>query len=272
MVYYRRYRRAGRRSSRRTLSNYRIATRTGAKAQSRQIYALKRRINVIQKRTKPEILITRRTVTPITSEGSIQSVTGIMNFAYGGGSVPTFQPQLPAITTELNGGAGVASPNRFARLLSFKLTGSINYADTPLTTNTPYVIRIIIIQTRQTRGTLVGANDIFSDTNPVFNSLQSGVARTCNILSDRRYYLSYQRPVIAVRTTLRRLTNYYTDSTSASAPSGDSSSTSSEPVPKGVIQIVYAYRPMLTPNTPEGVTPTGNLNMVLEGKLAYTDA
>lgn len=263
---YRRYSRR-RTARRRTLSNYRIATRTGAKAQSRQIYALKRRINYIQKRTKPEILITRRTATAITSEGGIASVTGAVNFAYGSGAVTSFQPQLPSITTESNAGAGTVSPNRFARLLSFKLTGSLNYEDTPQITATPYVLRIVILQNRQTRANVISPTDVFLDTNPVFNALQSGLARTARVLSDRRYYLSFQRPVISIRTVLKRLTNFYNDTTS-----NTSSSTSSETVPKGCIWVCYAYRPMLSPTLPEGTSPTGDLNLILEGKLAYTDA
>lgn len=263
---YRRY--ARRRTSRRkTLSNYRIATRTSARSQSKQIYALKKRINVIQKRTKPEILITRRTATTIVSEGDLESTLGSLQFAYGSGSVANFQPQLPSITTESNAGTGVVSPNRFARLLSFKLSGSINYADTPLETNTPYVLRIVIIQSRTTRSANINASDVFLDTNPVFNSLQSGLARTAKVLSDRRYYLSYQRPAIRVHTTLKYLTNFYNDTTS-----NESSNTSSEPVPKGSIFVVYAYRPMLSFTQLEGTEPTGNLNIELEGKLAYTDA
>lgn len=266
---YRRYARRGRGYSRtrKTLSNYRIATRTGAKAQSRQIYALKKRINYIQRRTKPEIMITRRTATPILSDASIDSVTGALQFAYGSGSVVSFQPQLPDITTELNAGTGVVSPNRFARLLSFKLTGSMNYAYTPQITATPYVLRVVILQSRQTRANAINATDVFLDTNPVFNALQTGLARTARVLSDRRYYLSFQRPVISIKTTLKRLTNFYNDTTTST-----SSSSSSEPVPKGSIFVVYAYRPMLAPTLPEGTTPTGTLNVIFEGKLAYTDA
>lgn len=262
---YRRTSRFRRTSRRRTLSNYRIATRTGAKAQSRQIYALKRRINYIQKRTKPEILITRRTAAPETSSGSLESVTGNIRFAYGSSFGSDFRPQLPEPTTESNASVGVVSPNRFARLLSFKLTGSMNYADTPQITATPYVVRIVILQNRQTRAQALAANDVFLDTNPVFNALQSGLARTARVLSDRRYYLSFQRPVISIRTTLKRLTNYYNDTTSTT-------SGSSEAVPKGCISVCIAYRPMLNPSAPEGTTPVGNLNVILEGKLAYTDA
>lgn len=263
---YRRY--ARRRTYRRkTLSNYRIATRTSARSQAKQIYALKRRINVIQRRTKPEILITRRTGTPLVSDGSFTPVTGLATFAYGGGSVSSFQPQLPTSGTETNGGAGVLSPNRFARLLSFKLTGSISYSGTPQTTATPYVLRVVIVQTRTTRSDTVGANDIFLDSNPVFNSLQSGLARTARVLSDKRYYLSYQRPVIAIKTVLKRLTNFYTDTTSHA-----SATTGSEGVGKGTIFVAYAFKPVVNPSQPEGTVPSGDVFVNWEGKLAYTDA
>lgn len=267
MVYYRKRYTVRRRRARRTLSNYRIATSTSAKAQSRQIYALKRRINYIQRRTKPEIMITRRTAAPITSGSGIDSVIGGFQFVYGSDSNYYFIPQLPLVTSESNAALGISSPNRFARLLSFKLTGSLNYENTPQITATPYVLRIVICQTRQTRSDEVQPNDVFLDTNPVFNALQTGLARTANVLSDKRYYLSFQRPVISIRTVLKRLANFYRDTTASSSPE-----VSSENFAKGSIYVFYAYRPMLSPTVSEGTTPTGNLNLILEGKLAYTDA
>lgn len=263
---YRRYYRGRRTSRRRTLSNYRIATRTGARAQAKQIYALKKRINYIQKRTKPEIVITRRTATPLASNGRNEPMGGVINFNYGEETKGYFLPQLPGITTELNAAVGTEPPNRFARLLSFKLTGNLNYTATPTVSATPYVLRLIIIQTRTTRAEAIGASDVISESNAVFGPLQTGAARTARILSDRRYYLSYQRPVISIRTSLKRLTNYYTDTTRSTG-----ASTSSEDIAKGTITVVYVYRPMLNAADSE-LTPTGLLNLQLEGKLAYTDA
>lgn len=265
MAYYRK-RYVSRHRARRTLSNYRIATRTSAKAQSRQIYALKRRINYIQRRTKPEIMITRRTAAPITSGSEIDSVTGGFQFTYGSESKYYFLPQLPEVTTESNAAEGVSSPNRFARLLSFKLTGSLNYENTPAITATPYALRIVILQTRETRATDLASDDVFLDSNPVFNALQTGLARTAKVLSDKRYYLSFQRPVISIRTILKRLANFYKDTTSISSPT-----VPSERFAKGFIYVFYAYRPMLSPDV-QDITPTGNLNIILEGKLAYSDA
>lgn len=254
---YRRYVRR-RASRRKTLSNYRIATRTSAKAQSRQIYALKRRINVIQRRTKPETLICRRTmnVGPVSFTTSAFGRVSWTNTASG-----VFVPSIGDQTGDLNPSTGV--PNNFARLLSFTLYGNFYYSQAPTGTDNPIRLRLVIVQTKATRGEALDENDIFSRgggtstlSSPVYGPLQTGIARTVKVLSDRHYTLSYQYPNVAIKTKLRYLLPYYRDANNAggNAPS--------DPIPKGSILVFYALY---------GATFT-NCSLYLEGKLAYTDA
>ena len=51
------------RVAKKPLSNYNIATKTGRKSQAKQIYYLKKRINKIQRLTKPEIVTIQRNST-----------------------------------------------------------------------------------------------------------------------------------------------------------------------------------------------------------------
>ena len=117
---YRRYVRR-RNARRKTLSNYKIATRTSARSQARQIYALNRKINYIQKRTKPEIQICRRTIqSALNFSSTVGNTTG--RVLWGSVGSINFLPPLGGQTSDLNP-TGVA--NNFARLLSFNLYGNL---------------------------------------------------------------------------------------------------------------------------------------------------
>ena len=255
MAYRRRYvrRRAARRK---TLSNYRIATRTSSKAQSRQIYALKRRIDVIQRRTKPEIMIHRRIGNAILNFTT--SASGLFEWSSPPGSVQ-FAPPLGTQTSDLNTASSVTPSNNFARLLSYTLYGNFYYTDLPNDQNGPVRLRVVICQLRATRGEVLGPSDVFSNGNAgsaVYGPLQTGLARTLKVLSDRHYTLSFQRPNIAIKTKLKYLLPFYRDSNASG------SATSSESWAKGGIYVFYSVY---------GATFT-NCSLSLEGKLAYTDA
>lgn len=106
-------------------------------------------------------------------------------------------------------------------------------------------LRVVIVQQRTTRSEAINVEDIFSTFgslsdhaanyfNAVFGPLQMGLARTCKVLSDKRYVLSYQRPAVNMRTNIKYLTNYYRDTASAS------SNTGSDSYSKGTIYVFYA--------------------------------
>lgn len=261
--YSRRFRRVSRRKGRRTLSNYHIATRTSARSQAKQIYALKRRVNRIQRLTKPEIVTIQRSASPL----SISSISGQIQWITGGSSVDLWaQPNLGPIVDSVSGSGETSVPNNFARLQSFSLYGNLQYTGIT-TTSVPETWRIVICQLLQTRSQNTGlsASDIFTSGEPganafnaTFGPLQTGVSRTVKILSDKRYTLSYQRPNIVIRTTLKYLRPFYRDTNSSS-----SGTSSSESVPKGAIFVFFSRF-----STAQEAISTMNLMY----KLAYTDA
>lgn len=247
MVYRRRY--TGRRttrSRRRTLSSYNLATRTSARAQARQIYALNRKINVIQRRTKPEILTTYiNTVT--RSKTPTEGTQGtLLNY------VPT-----PGQDSE-NGGPNIEG--QFCRQLGLTGYFSARY-NTMSTGNSPVCFRLVGIQLRATRDGGLNPNDVFNGVGTSFTDistdvaqnafngpLTTGLARIAKVLFDKKYYLSYQRPQISTKIKTRRLLNYYKASTESSA--------------KGQI-VVYLLAYSL------GTTP---YSYDYNYKLAYTDS
>lgn len=242
--------RYGRRRSRgnyrrKTLSSYRIATRTSAKAQSRQIYALNRKINIIQRRTKPEIM----TYT--------QGLIGTPSYTATGGFA-----QISAV----NPGQNETNPiqGNFARMLGFKLYGSITYLAMSETVQ-PVSFRVVVLQTMATRGTSPTLNDVFNvnttSNTPsgtearaaIFGPLSQGLARSFKVLNDRKYYLSYQRPLVAINVKRNKLLSYWKDPEDTEA------------VAKGAIYIcIIGYA--------VGGNSTQPFTIDCQTKIAYTDA
>lgn len=257
-----RNRRYTRRRANRTLSSYKIATKTSARAQSRQIYALARRISAIQRRTRPETVTIQRTASAVdfdTSAGNVRWFDGSSGTAASSFVVPSLGPT----TDSAYGSATTSVPNNFARLLSFTLYGDLRY-NAYVATNIPFTLRIVVIQTLSTRTDNLNESDIFTGNNTtsssdfakVYGPLQTGLARTAKVLSDKRYTLSYQQPTVTIKTRLRYLLNYYRDVNSTT-------SATSEEYAKGAIYVFYA-----TYTTSREVVPT----LSLMCKLAYSDA
>lgn len=244
-----------------TLSSYRIATRTGAKAQSRQIYALNRKIRRIERRTRPEIKILEYDGSSITP-GSVQTA-GSGSYA-GGYSV--FGSNL-ANTIDGN----------FARLLdaTFYFTASYNSGTTNIT---PYYIRVVGVQLKATRSDDLNFLDVWSynagglpstgngfiisttDDNTksakdaFFGPLSTGLARTAKVLFERKLYLTDQRPTVSFKAKVRRLLNFYKNP--------------SENIAKGAIRVfVLIYN-----SSVNGAGSVVSMNFELNAKLAYTDA
>lgn len=223
------------RRKRSTLSNYKIATKTSAKAQSKQIYALKRRVNRIYRMNKPEVRIQQRLGAGVALS---TNTAGVLQFdsTSGLGATSAIIPYLGAVYSADTGNAPI---NNFARMRTFNLYGHLEYS-TLATTSQPVTMRIVIVQTKTTRAEDITVDDIFasgtdvsSSFQKVYGPLQLGLSRTCKVLSDKRYILSYQRPSLTIRTNLKYLLNFYRDRTGASG-------SSSESVAKGTIYIFYA--------------------------------
>ena len=208
----------------RKLSNYNIATKTSAKAQSRQIYALKKRINYIQRMTKPETKIQQRVATDLSLTAASRSM---ISFPLLSSAENYICPSVLAANTvsdtsasgypssSSNPAESLVGPNRFARARSIVFYGNWQYGAITAT-NTPLTLRIVIIQTKTTRATELVSDDIFTSGNSasnnfaaVYGPLQAGLARSCKVLSDKRYQLNYQRPNVSIQTRLRYLLNFY---------------------------------------------------------------
>lgn len=277
MVYYRKYRsrRYGRRGNRRTLSSYSIATRTSAKAQSRQIYALRRRMTRIQRLTKPEIKIA-----PLVN-GALATDEGVIPTGYT--NVRVFTPQsLSNIVSEStnNPGAGVAVlDGRFARLQSITLKGIVTYRTSVITGAGDYppeyadlqrsmaMMRVVLIQLKSTRSNgLPAPSDVWSYTvagsdqaegttylTPLAlmrGPLRLGLGRIAKVLSDKTYMLSDTRQAVNIKTKLRYLKPWYRSQT--------------EDIAKGTVAM---YVMMYTADT-----LTSDIVFDYVSKCAYTDA
>lgn len=237
MVYNRRYGRYRRYKKYRTLGSYNIATRTSAKSQARQIYALNRKINFIQRQTRPEVM----TYNQNFSGTNPSTATGVYTY--------TANNQQP---TNLVGD--------FARLLSSTWYITANY-NTMTESVQPVTFRIVVVQSKATRSQEIQRADIFQSNaaantitteqakNDVFGPLATGLSGICKVLADRKIYLSYQRPQAFARIILKRLLNFRLHDPS-------------EAVSKGVI---YCF---ITGYSPDALDVSVNIN----SKLAYTDA
>lgn len=219
--YSRRYRKNSRRRSR-TLTSYSIATRTNARAQSRQIYALNRKIRRIERLTRPETKVSQTApvvVTPTLHQDTYPSTGGLTGYAY---STLYHMP-----LTDIDG--------IFARQNSATIYFNANYVTISADVQ-PVTYRVLVVQTlssieaQQSEDSLsFGSvwNDVSPDDqsegtpfqwngnipnlfarNAIFGPLQNGVTRAFRILTDRKYVLSYQRPQIAARIGIKRLLNY----------------------------------------------------------------
>ena len=256
-------RRSRRKGTRRTLSNYHIATRISARSQAKQIYAIKKRINRIQKLTRPETKIITQALPIYTNVTS--------NFM-------TLTPQMPlsppttSNSSTIDPNSEPINVNRFFRLNTFHLYGEVRY-DTITATVSPVNFRIVIVQQTKSRGDALNINDIFqglgtTDTTVSgargmanYGPLQTGLSRTCKVLSDKKYTLSYQRPTVKINTTLRYLRNLYWD-TNALTSTSSTSQTTSDTYPSGKIYVFGAFDVQTSPAI------TG----VFYSKLAFTDA
>lgn len=262
MVYRRRYTR--RRNGRsRTLSSYRIATRTSARSQARQIYALNKRISAIQRRTKPEIKVKFFNNPPVTPTFASSNSSYNQFYAVNPNLMGTGETQNDPID------------GSFCRQLSCNIYFHSHYTS-PSTSNQPVCYRLVGIQTRTTRAEAPNFLDVFTfaqntssgfDPNAILNNneaqtafngpLREGLARTAKVLFDRKFYLSFQRPQINATIKLKRLMNWYLNS-------NINYGNPPESVAKGQI---YVFLIAYSQNT----TATG-YTFDINAKIAYTDA
>lgn len=246
------------------LSNYNIATKTSARAQSKQIYALKKRVNQIYRLTKPEVQIqTRSSIQPISLT---QRTSASYTFIQESQANVTLNvvPSVFWSTSPSSIGGTSEIVNNWVKSHSFTLYGNWQYG-TVASDNTPLTLRIVILQTKKTRASSITSEDVFTNTensaganfSAVFGPLQDGITATCRVLSDKRYNLNFQRPNINIKTPLRYLYNFRRDTASSSSAGG------SEGIPAGAINVFYALYG-------NGELSTSTLNLMY--KLAWSDS
>ena len=266
----RRTRRGGRRVNRK-LSNYRIATRIGARAQAGQIYALKKRINRIQRLTRPQTKILQFS-TPINGTIAANGAN-YFTYTYNASGTTTTTYIQPILQTDNNTGSAVAvqsaNHTNFARLHSLRISGVFEYDNVSLTA-IPWHLRIVVLQLKTSRDALTVA-DIFTSTTSgangwaaVYGPLQNGLSRTVRVLSDKRYKLYADKPTCSIKTNLRYLSSFYQDLDSSTSTADDANP--SESRYKGSILIAYTSYADLGDNESQPV------RYQVVAKLAYSSS
>lgn len=246
MAFYRRTRRtytrrSAKRSGYRTFSRYSTYRHRSSKAQAYQIYALNRKVQRIQRLTRPETIIRNGTLTDIST---------------GGAYVFDLTPLIPRTEDPETGVTSGDFNGNFARLNSLTYYGNA-VITSPSASTEPRQFRVVIVQTKSTRSSDLETNDILrTETNDgpliVNGPLSDGTSRVAKVLSDKKYTLSFQRPIVSIKTKLKYLRNYYIDPQNTEA------------IPKGKVY-VFIYL--------GGSTSGATLVNINHGyKLAYTDA
>lgn len=282
MVFYKKYRRTGNRYARRSknsYSMYKLYKSRSSGAQARQIYGLNKKMKAIQRRTRPEI-----NIAPLVSR-TLRSDQGTA--VYTGSQVKYFEPVqltnvLSADATAVYGFARLEG--RFARIQNITLKGTFSYlnssAGLDIVTDLqrqPAYARVLIYQTKTTRGDELTVSDIFSTTSAgtVLDSTGSpgaflgnytlmraplalGLARKAKIISDKLYMISDTKQAIMIKTKLRYVKNWY------QAPN--------ETVPKGnVMMMVLLYNTSSNADD-TSVVSASECRLDLISKCVYTDA
>nr|QRV62012.1 putative capsid protein [ssDNA virus sp.] len=190
MAYGRYRRRRSYRRRRRSLSNRNVFVKTSAKAQARQIAALRNRINSVYRRTKPEIKnVVGSSISTTFSSDVITKIwlTGI----------------LPRPTP--NSGSDHGIIGNYCKVLSLQLNGSFEYYNTSQTgyhnsESSGCQMRIIILQ-RKTPEDIATSYDLgdfipnASNTGAEYSTmavkpLQTGITEKWDVLYDKRYVLT----------------------------------------------------------------------------------
>lgn len=261
---YRRRRYYKRRS--RTLRKGNIFSRRSAKSQAKQIYALKKRVSAIQRRTAPEIITQIREISPVSfTQNTIGQIMFPTEASIERAGI------FPVVAHTGNPVTGSAAGiNNFQRSIALKIYGRINFSYTQNVDHSQYPawLRLVICQTAKARAAEVSTADVFtpglngtSYFSAVMGPLQPGLARTCRVLRDKRYKLDSQHPAYSIRFSIKRLYNFYEDTVSSS-----DSSSSSNAYPAGSVYILYAYY------SPSGTALFPPAALDLMYKLLYTDA
>lgn len=217
MAYGRRrsmYRRKGRRGNR-TLSTRRIFNNKGAKAQAKQIYALRRSVNRVARMCKPEVKLAR--------SDQIHGIIGLNNIYIGAtvSNLQTYAAPVPALGT--NDGSRIgnlisALPLKVSFASQYKKI--INSVTTPVAsklTDTSGGVRMIVVQSKVATSTAPVLTDILShtpttlaDSVGILNStFVRDITARYSILYNRVFYYSENHLIrcknLSIRPALRKI-------------------------------------------------------------------
>nr|WCR62241.1 MAG: capsid protein [ssDNA virus sp.] len=210
MAYARRstFRRRGRRGNR-TLSTRRIFNNKGAKAQAKQIYALRRAVNRVKAQCQPEVKICRSS---IDNRGLALSDTATP----GTVKQSAFTLPLPIVgnsdSTRIGNKIKLVNPKLFVGLqYRERITSAAGYYNSTLNTH-GIQVRLIAVQAKVPHSSVPTLSDILQRVN--FDSqidsmmmmrepFQIGITSRFNILLDKRMTVSMDNPTKSYRIGVR---------------------------------------------------------------------
>lgn len=273
MAYARRrstYRRKGRRGNR-ALSTRNIFNNKGARAQARQINALKRRINRVYSRTKPEVKVcetgrTERMLLPTIEENHI--------------AFPFIYPQLGEADDQRVGSVvRMVQPTLF---ISGKYSAVTQSNPAPLYNlqlgNGGAGMRVIAVQSKiPISGTPDISSLLHNNISSSFQGVDSianlripfevGITTRFEVIYDKVFYFSANKPIFSKRINLRpKIRNLKWD-----PPTGGDESYAS-PVGTIYVYIIQAGLESNNVNLDTEGTDYTRITLSYTQKLAYTDA
>lgn len=208
------YRRKGRRGNR-SLSTRRIFNNKGAKAQAKQIFALRKSINRVAKQCRPEYKL-------------IRTDTENRGFGYDGTSSVVVYPNLlnALIAPIVRPAEGTSDSQRIGNKISITpLTFFMNvqykhineivsniypYTQNPIASS-GLVMRFVAVQAMSATDTMPGIGDIFAFDYTAPGTLpqdlmmmmtmpfKNGITARYKILKDKRYFINEDKPILAKR-------------------------------------------------------------------------
>lgn len=241
----------GRRYRKRTFSKYNTYKYRSAKSQAYQIYALNKKINRIENKTRPEFK-TGRKDSFMTLTTPYESVRQLWNHSI----------KLITSTDGVNFHSADIQNGLFCRLCGLTIWGNILRTDSNAT-HTAGFLRVIVVQYRQARSAGISMPDLFSGYNDGATSdmtsvilkepFKDHVASTVKIITNRVYKLNnndINNVPFKITVPGRRLLNFSMNST--------------EDIAKGDICVVAIYGQ-------DHTTTASAYKITMSAKICYTD-
>ena len=265
---YRSYRRRAKRYGKHTFSSFNLYKRRSSKAQAYQIYRLNKKMNAIQRATKPETKILHwnnsEAVTTYNAKGVLLTSINLLN------ATPSISNT--ALESVIDG--------RMARLNTLKFLAHLHYktnkqtVEGVVTDNTsstagismteallsPILVRMLFVQTKTALSAAPDMSTILDTTSGLTSSrgpLNDGAGRIIKVLKDKKVQITYTNQSKLIRCKFNYLRNFYNDNNLL--------------IPKGNL---YCFLVVYNPITiSSGTVPDEHqVSIDYNIKLAYSDA